>query len=497
MFATAVPTLVRYGAEPSTNTNPRERDGATARRGGHSRSKSSRRGSARTGNRSPPAGLTAIEVAVPSTLLRAGLSLVDMPGTGGMATPQAAMALSAILPTCDAAIVVSDAGQPITASEAEHIDTIRERVDDVLLAKTKIDIHPSWARVVTSDETIMRSHGASTVGVSPALALRAGRVKDRDLAIESRVPEVSVWLQRVATSTRDRLGLQAADAAVDACAHLAAPLEQESAALRDPAGRAERTAQLEAATEEATRLRGAASRWQQVMSDAIADVTNDLADDLRSRFRALLTAAEESVDQLDPATAWVEFEPEFRRKVTETASAHQRAVHERLLGCARRVEAVFSEEEAALDELIPAAGIQSSEAEDTPIAVKELKKAGVGAKAIGRGAGVVQRCRPHRIRDWRPGAHPRCACGARGRGGGGLPRHPRGLETPARATSGPRQGGHASVRRRRREPRSRRRHETPCGVRSERSAITSPAGRRAAPFCRGLARRGEEGGGAR
>ncbi len=85
---------------------------------------------------------------MPSTLLRSGLSLVDMPGTGGMATPQAAMALSAVLPTCDAAIVVSDAGQPITASEAEHIDTIRERVDDVLLAKTKIDIHPSWARVV-------------------------------------------------------------------------------------------------------------------------------------------------------------------------------------------------------------------------------------------------------------------------------------------------------------------------------------------------------------
>ena len=119
------------------------------------------------------------------------------------------------------------------------------------------------------------------------------------------------------------------------------------------------------------------------MSDAVADVTNDLADDLRSRFRALLTAAEESVEQLDPATAWVEFEPEFRRKVTETASSHQLAVHERLLGCPRRVEAVFSEEEAALDELIPAAGVQSRDAEGTPIAVKELKKAGVGAKAMG------------------------------------------------------------------------------------------------------------------
>ena len=172
--ATAVPTLVRYGAEPSANVilASETADGASRRPLAFEDLPSWIR---EDGQQVTAAGLTAIDVAVPSTLLRAGLSLVDMPGTGGMATPQAAMALSAILPTCDAAIVVSDAGQPITASEAEHIDTIRERVDDVLLAKTKIDIHPSWARVVTSDETIMRSHGASTVGVSPALALRARR----------------------------------------------------------------------------------------------------------------------------------------------------------------------------------------------------------------------------------------------------------------------------------------------------------------------------------
>ena len=306
-----------------------------------------------------------------------------------------------------------------------------------------------------------------------------------------------MWLQRVATSTRDRLGLQAADAAVDACAHLAAPLEQESAALRDPAGRAERTAQLEAATEEATRLRGAASRWQQVMSDAVADVTNDLADDLRSRFRALLTAAEESVDQLDPATAWVEFEPEFRRKVTETASAHQLAVHERLLGCARRVEAVFSEEEAALDELISAAGIQSNEAEGTPIAVKELKKAGVGAKAMGAVrasySGAVLTGFVTGVLGLTLAAPVALAAGA----AVGY----RGIREDSKRQLAQRQAlAKAAMRQYVDDVASALSKETRDTVAAYAASVARSlhrAGRRAAPLCRGLARRGEEGGGAR
>ncbi|HMK12949.1 MAG TPA: hypothetical protein VK461_15265, partial [Acidimicrobiales bacterium] len=177
--------------------------------------------------------------------------------------------------------------------------------------------------------------------------------------------------------------LQLTELAVESCAHVAGPLEQEAAALRDPAGRAQRAAQLESATEEATRLRGAASRWQQVMSDAMADVTNDLADDLRSRFRSMLSSAEEAIDHVDPAAAWLEFEPDFRRQVAETASTHQDVVHERLVAVARRVEAVFSEEEAAIDDLIPGVGDATRDRGSAPISIKEMKKAGVGARTMG------------------------------------------------------------------------------------------------------------------
>ncbi len=330
--ATAIPTIVRYEPESTaaaiftsetadlTERKPLEFEDLPA-------------WIREDGQQVTVAGLTAVDVALPSTLLRSGLTLIDMPGTGGMATPQAAMALAAVLPTCDAAVVVSDAGQPVTASEAEHVETIRNRLDAVLVTKTKIDIHRTWEVVVALDDQTFRALDVPVIGISAELARRARASQDRELAVESRLPEVSVWLQRVAGETRDRTALGVVAAALEACAHVATPLEQEAATLRDPAGHAERAAQLEAATAEATRLRGAASRWQQVLGDAMGDITTDLGDDLRSRFRGLITAAEEALDQADPATVWVEFEPELRRLITTAASDYQLAVHDRLVAC--------------------------------------------------------------------------------------------------------------------------------------------------------------------
>ncbi len=174
--ATAVPTIVHYGDEPKAAAIFASESVVTID------------GSVRQplafedlpawiredGTEVATAGLAAIEATVPSTLLRSGLSLVDMPGTGGMATPRAAMALSAILPTCDAAIVVSDAGQPLTITEAERIDALRARVDDVFVAKTKIDIHPSWTRVVATDEALLRSYGVPVAGVSADSRIERG-----------------------------------------------------------------------------------------------------------------------------------------------------------------------------------------------------------------------------------------------------------------------------------------------------------------------------------
>ena len=112
--ATAVPTIVQYGDEPHAaalfaTESVGAIDGSLRQRLAFEDLPAWIR---EDGTEVATAGLAAIEAAVPSTLLRSGLSLVDMPGTGGMATPQAAMALSAVLPTCDAAIVVSDGDSP-------------------------------------------------------------------------------------------------------------------------------------------------------------------------------------------------------------------------------------------------------------------------------------------------------------------------------------------------------------------------------------------------
>jgi hypothetical protein len=119
-----------------------------------------------------------------------------------------------------------------------------------------------------------------------------------------------------------------------------------------------------------------------VLSDGIADVTNEVGDDLRARFRQLLTSAEDALDKLDPATAWVEFEPDFRRRVASCVTEHHVAVHDRLAGCVQRVAGVFSDEEARVEDLIP--DIVSIEPDDeAAIALKDVKKAGVGARAMG------------------------------------------------------------------------------------------------------------------
>ncbi len=67
-------------------------------------------------------------------------------------------------------------------------------------------------------------------------------------------------------------------------------------------------------------------------------------------------------------------------------------------------------------------------------------------------------------------AAPLALAAGRGRG---LPRHPGGLATPARAASGPGQGGRAQYVDERRGRACRRRPVTPCDVRSERCATTS------------------------
>ena len=163
----------------------------------------------------------------------------------------------------------------------------------------------------------------------------------------------------------------------------------------------------------------------------------------------------------------------------------------------RRVEAVFSEEEAALDELIPAAGIQSNEAEGTPIAVKELKKAGVGAKAMGAVrasySGAVLTGFVTGVLGLTLAAPVALAAGA----AVGY----RGIREDSKRQLAQRQAlAKAAMRQYVDDVASRAlerdtRHRPAYAASVARSLHR--AGRRAAPLCRGLARRGEEGGGAR
>jgi dynamin family protein len=83
-------------------------------------------------------GVAALEVFVPSPLLRAGMCFVDTPGLGSVFTGNTA-ATHAFLPHIDAAIVVIGADPPIAGDELTLVESVAKEVPDILFVLNKAD----------------------------------------------------------------------------------------------------------------------------------------------------------------------------------------------------------------------------------------------------------------------------------------------------------------------------------------------------------------------
>jgi hypothetical protein len=296
-----------------------------------------------------------VDVGLPADLLGQGLVLVDLPGAGGLGSLHGAATLAA-LPHADGVIFVSDAGQALTAAELDFLASVARRCPALALVESKVDIHPAWRRILDEDRDHVAALTPAVLGVSADLARKGQESADDELLAESGVHELGAWLREgVLTGAGSRLAARIADEVVEACRHLRVPLEAEQATLDDPARQAEVRARLEAARAESERLRAAASRWQQVLTDAFADVSSDADHDLRLRVRSLVRRNEEAIDGFDPATAWAEYEPALRREVATLVADHHAAVQDRAADAARRVTEVFTEDATAAEAMLHAA----------------------------------------------------------------------------------------------------------------------------------------------
>jgi hypothetical protein len=334
----------------------------------------------------PPAVL--VEVGVPSAALDGGLELVDLPGAGGLGSLHGAATLAELHGTT-AAIFASDAVQELTAPELAFLAEVAGRCPQVALVETKVDLHPHWRETVDRDLTNAGDRVATVIGVSVELARTARDRADAELRAESGIDEVAAWLQdEVVARADDRLAVAVADEVLEVCRQVRSPLDAELAAIDDPAGQERRLADFEAARAEAERLRAAASRWQQVLNDAFADLTVDADHDLRVRARELARRSDEAIDGFDPDDSWDDYEPVLRREVTSAVADHFATIHGRVTETAERVAEVFAE---AAEEIVALAGAAMPAPEDPgppdvavagPTAAGTAKRLGVGGQAL-------------------------------------------------------------------------------------------------------------------
>jgi GTP-binding protein EngB required for normal cell division len=130
---TAVPTRIRYGAAPlltvafaerATQTFPLDRLMEVA---------------SEKGNPHNEKRVARIVLDLPSPRLQEGVTLVDTPGLGSLATTGASETL-AYLPKCDLGVVLIDAGSTLTPEDLRTIDTLHEAGIPVQVLLSKADL---------------------------------------------------------------------------------------------------------------------------------------------------------------------------------------------------------------------------------------------------------------------------------------------------------------------------------------------------------------------
>jgi hypothetical protein len=356
--ATSVPTVVRYGEEPSaTLIFPAE--GAV--------DPSPLTGADRVDRRSIPLDelaahvsekgnphnsrhLVAAEAYLPRRILAGGLCLIDSPGVGGLGSSHSLSTLTA-LATADAVLLVSDASQEYTEPEMQFLDHARRMTPHLACVVTKTDLYPEWRRIAELDrEHLDRvSRAIPLFAVSSDLRLHAGRENDDELNAESGFPALVHHLRANILGRSEAIHRRAAcqDVAF-VMDHLALALDAELSALEDPTGAQRVVAEMEAAKQRANDLRQKSARWQITLNDGIGDLISDMEYDLRDRLRSVQRDAELAIDEGDPGKEWDAFVDWIEQRISAAISDTFVWTNERTQWLSGEVAAHFAEQDVSL-----------------------------------------------------------------------------------------------------------------------------------------------------
>ena len=249
-----------------------------------------------------------VDIVVPSALLQQGLVLVDTPGMGGLGAGHAAATLG-FLPFADGLIFVSDASAELSAPEIEFLQRASDLCPTVLFAQTKIDLYPQWTRIMELDRGHLDKAGLSLpmVAVSSALRTEALQRKDKSLNELSRVPEVIQHLSDdvVAPAKASAITRSISDV-LAIIGQVLAGLRAEQGILADPATATAALAGLNEAKARLEFLRGPAAKWNVLVGDQVADLSNNVNYRFRGASRNISRMMDERIEQLKKGSEWDE-----------------------------------------------------------------------------------------------------------------------------------------------------------------------------------------------
>lgn len=368
-LATAVPCVLTYGERPAAAVAVDDAGRQTLQQV-----------SIAAGQRAvvgPGDGVRFVRMALPRALLKDGLAVVDTPGTGGLGSPAAALAVAAARRS-GVVVAVSDATQPLTGSELGFLRQAASHGSSVLLALTKTDLTRHWERVAELNRTHLTAAGLSDVAIIPTSAALRGialRRGDRDLNARSGYPRLAGEIRRRFSSAEP--ARRALDELADVLDQLAAAHE----AVRAPQSAADRAAVIAEAKQRTDTLRRTATRWQQVLGDGVATLTSDAEFDVRVRLRGVVKEFEDDIDGGDPIDTWPDVRERLGARLATELAEHQETIEQRSTALAGAVGAIFAEHDVT-GPGFAGLGVRDGGSAPTRLAEIELTRSGVGGKVL-------------------------------------------------------------------------------------------------------------------
>src|SRR5213593_173104 len=296
-----------------------------------------------------------VDVFLPAHILERGVVLIDTPGVGSTHRHQTAAA-DAILPECDAALLVVSADPPITEIEIEYLARIRQTVARLIIVLNKIDMIEPHEREKAA--TFLRKALVDHGGLDPATpifslsardALRAAESADANGFAASGFAELEKHLiQFLASEKREKLNAAVARKAAALVAQLELETEIALKSLRLP---------VEDLEQRMARFDEAAKRFDVERQNANDFLAGDRlralqkldaeAEQLRAEARAILERG------LDQALAAGKNSDDARKLLTATVvTFFDDALRKVIRKVGARIEEVLRVHQRRADELI-------------------------------------------------------------------------------------------------------------------------------------------------